>query len=667
MRTRTKGLITIVLLLLAGLSYLGVAIARHGFSAKEKPSRVEEFLARHARKIATPAGAKKLQNPYPSTPESLAAARAHWVDHCATCHALDGSGNTVIGRNLYPKAPDMKDAETQGLTDGELYYIISNGVRFTGMPAWGGEDSPEEIWQLVSFIRRLPNLSPEELKLMEQLAAGEAVGAEPQTQGPESKPHTHKHGRRRIECAGSSRPAVHGQSKGDREMKTTRRGFLFGGTVAAAGLLTGRTLHARQQEQHQQHQPPVPYQQPPKREEGLAAKLSPRGIPLPVVTPDVPNLPFTMDNGVKVFNLVAEPVKRQFVPFKMADVWGYNGSCPGRAIQVNEGDRVRLVFDNHLPESTTIHWHGLEVPIEMDGVPYISQQPVPPGGRYVYEFTLHQQGTYFYHAHGPMQEMMGLIGMFLIHPNKPHHPRVDHDFGLILQGWAILPNNTVPNTAAMEFNWLTINGVSSPATTPMVVRLGSRVRIRIVNLGMDHHPIHLHGQQFYITGTEGGRVPESAWYPTNTVLVGVAQAKDIEFDAAYPGDWMLHCHLPHHMMNSMADLLQDRMITTAATNEPQAMSQMQSMAAALGFEHRMPSPVAPDASSVPGFPQDAFMEMGMDEAVAKPETYGLPRNWSANMMGMMTLVRVLPPDKYDEIMALKGEGRPTKPAEHPHD
>ena len=390
---------------------------------------------------------------------------------------------------------------------------------------------------------------------------------------------------------------------------------------------------------------------------------------MPVETPDVPKLPWTMDNGVKVFHLVAEPVERRLVPFKKMQVWGYNGSCPGPAIQVVREDRVRIVFENHLPESTTIHWHGLEVPAGMDGVPYISQKPVPPGGRFVYEFAVHQEGTFFYHAHGAMQEMMGLIGLFIIHPQKPHQPRADHDFGIILQEWAILPNNTIPNSANMEFNWLTFNGVSSPATTPMLVRLGSRTRIRIVNLGMDHHPIHLHGHQFYITGTEGGRAPESTWYPGNTVLVGVAQARDIEFDAVYPGEWMLHCHLPHHMMNSMSDLLQDRMITTAATNDPQALSQMQTLADKVGFEHVHHAPIAPDASSVPGFPQDAFMEMGMDAAVAKPETYGLPPNWSAAMMGMMALVRVLPPEMYDKIVALKQNPRempPPQKHEHPH-
>src|SRR6202008_3038582 len=121
-----------------------------------------------------------------------------------------------------------------------------------------------------------------------------------------------------------------------------------------------------------------------------------------------------------------------------------------------------------------------------------------------------------------------------------------------LQEYAILPNITVPNSMNMEFNWLTLNGRAAPATTPLILRHGERVRIRLINLGMDHHPIHLHGHQFVVTGTEGGRQPETTWGPGNTVLVGVAQSRDIEFTANNPGDWMLHCHLPHHMMNQMS-------------------------------------------------------------------------------------------------------------------
>src|SRR5579859_7661100 len=393
---------------------------------------------------------------------------------------------------------------------------------------------------------------------------------------------------------------------------------------------------------------------------------TPSGPPVRMITPDAGDLPFELDGNTKVFHLVAEPLKRRIVPWKTLDVWGYNGSCPGPTIQVTQGDRVRIIFENRLPESTSLHWHGLEVPIEQDGVPWISQKPTAPGERFVYEFTVHQEGTFFYHAHSAMQEMMGLLGFFIAHPKEEFSPRVQHDYGIVLQEWAVLPSNTVPNSASMEFNWLTFNGVAAPLTTPLLAKLGSRVRLRFVNLGMDHHPIHLHGNQFVITGTEGGRSPESTWYPMNTVLVGVAQARVVEFDAKFPGDWMIHCHLPHHMMNSMMDLLRDRQISTADLTETDAMQQMQSLAASAKFEHVHPSPVAKDAGATPGFPQDAFMEMGMDELVQKPETHGLPKNWSAGMMGMMTMVRVLPPEKYDEIMRIKGTAEPQS-QEHHHE
>ena len=204
---------------------------------------------------------------------------------------------------------------------------------------------------------------------------------------------------------------------------------------------------------------------------------------VPMASPDISDMPFTMDGGVKVFQLKAEPLRQKIAPFKTIDVWGYNGNCPGPTIQVTEGDRVRVIFENGLPESTSIHWHGLEVPIEQDGVPFISQKPVPPGGTHVYEFTVHQEGTFFYHAHSAMQEMIGLIGMFIAHPQVPYTPHVDHDYGIVLQEWAVLPGNTVPNTASMEYNWLTFNGVSAPATTPLIVRLGSRVRLIICKSG----------------------------------------------------------------------------------------------------------------------------------------------------------------------------------------
>ena len=389
------------------------------------------------------------------------------------------------------------------------------------------------------------------------------------------------------------------------------------------------------------------------------ARRTPASQPLPVVTPDIPKLPYTMDGGVKVFHLIAEPLKRELMPGRMIDVWGYNGVCPGPTIEANRGDRVRIILENRLPEPTTMHWHGLEIPIRMDGMPYISQKPIAPGDRFVYEFALDQDGTFFYHSHGAMQEMMGMVGMFILHPREAYTPRVDHDFGLVLQEWALLPNNSVPNTASMEFNWLTINGKAAPATTPLVVRQGNRVRIRMVNLGIDHHPVHLHGNTFVVTGSEAGRQPESTWGPGNTVLVGVAQARDIEFVASNPGDWMVHCHLPHHMMNSMMDLLSERAISTTPLSTKQAGEQMNSMTAqgqAMEMAPGEEEGIASNAAAVPGFPQDGLMEMAMDRAVdTGPEFMELPPGWSAGMQGMMTLMRIMPPEQYDRYVAAKAQ------------
>lgn len=432
---------------------------------------------------------------------------------------------------------------------------------------------------------------------------------------------------------------------------SNRRSFLQKAIGLGAGLFAVPKLFGAQHEHQMPHQ--------------MARANNTSGPQVLVQTPDIPNLPFRLDNGVKEFHLTAEVVERELIPGRKMKVWGYNGSCPGPTIQINQGDRVRVILDNHLPEATTIHWHGFEIPNAMDGMPYISQKPIPPGGRFIYEFTLHQEGTYFYHSHGAMQEMLGMIGMFIMHPQKAYQPKVDHDFGIILQGWALLPSSDVPNTAGMEFNWLTFNGKAGPAITPMLARLGSRVRIRIVNLGMDHHPIHLHGHTFTVTGSEGGRQPQALWGPANTVLVGVAQARDVEFVANNPGDWMIHCHLPHHMMNSMMDLMGERMIVTSALTPRESMEQMQILSATgvqMGAHggHSEPSAALAkaDPNSVPGFPQDAFMEMAMDQAVDKPENYGLAQNWSAGMMGMMSLVRVLPPEKYDHIMDLIAKRKP---------
>src|SRR5579863_2877209 len=411
------------------------------------------------------------------------------------------------------------------------------------------------------------------------------------------------------------------------------------------------------------------------------------GAPPSVLTPDVEDLPFTLDNGVKVFNLIAKPVKQTVIPGRTFDLWGFNGSAPGPTIQANEGDRVRIVFDNHLPEPTGIHWHGLELPIEMDGVPGMGQKPIMPGERFVYEFPLHQNGTFFYHPHMAMQEMVGMLGGLIIHPKTPYAPRVEKDYLIALQEYAVLPNSTIPNSMNMEFNWLTFNGKAGPASTPLIIKHGERVRIRIINLGMDHHPIHLHGFTFWETGREGARQPDAIWPRGNTTLVGVAQARDIEFVADRIGDWMLHCHLPHHMMNQMTSsvgpMTRVGQGMQGGASMEEAMGMLQdghatadnkapSLGRGLGFGSTADMTVAngplsqSTAGQAPLFPQDAYMEgpmMAMDNDVEKPETYGLPAGWSGYVGGMMTLVRVLSPEKYDKIMDLKAKQREQRPQE----
>ncbi|CAN0323885.1 unnamed protein product, partial [Phaeothamnion confervicola] len=282
--------------------------------------------------------------------------------------------------------------------------------------------------------------------------------------------------------------------------------------------------------------------------------------PVPVEHPDIGKLPWKLVNGAKEFHLYARHMKREFLPDQWFDVWGYggepDGSMPGPTIEVVEGDKVRIVVHNELPEPTSMHWHGIDVPNAMDGVIGLNQDAIPPGGTFTYEFELRQNGTFFYHTHVAMQQAMGMVGLFIIHPKAAWDPPVDRDFALILQEWAILPGASVTNTMSMEFNLFTINGRAAPYVTPMVVRQGDRVRIRFVNFSViDHHPMHFHGMTFWVTGTEAGRLPVTAWVPRNNVLVGVAQAYDIEFVAWNPGDWMLHCHMFHHMMNFMSSMV----------------------------------------------------------------------------------------------------------------
>jgi manganese oxidase len=413
---------------------------------------------------------------------------------------------------------------------------------------------------------------------------------------------------------------------------TTRRDFLAAGSATTAGLIasgSGSSVCAATAEQDAKTTQSGEYPRTRPGAGGPVGSATDRGKlvpglrkagmpPVPVETPDLPKLPWTLHDGAKEFHLIAMPVKRELLPHLVMDVWGFNGTMPGPMIEVNQGDRVRIIVENRLPESTSIHWHSLEIPVSQDGVPGLVQDLIPPGEAFVYEFELHQQ------------EAMGMVGLFVIHPKTAYEPVCDRDIALITQEFQILPNATVPDSQGMEFNFLTFNGRCAPLTTPIVIKLGERVRLRLVNFSTaDHHPIHLHGHTWWVTGTEGGRIPETGWIPGNNVLVGVAQARDVEFIANNPGDWIMHCHMFHHTMNHMV-----------------------SMAGPMGrlaaFDPR---------ARVPGYPQNMSGGMGMNMNVpeddvhrlAQREARGMRRDWS-HVRGLTTVVRVLPADLYDKVM-----------------
>jgi len=277
----------------------------------------------------------------------------------------------------------------------------------------------------------------------------------------------------------------------------------------------------------------------------------------PVITPNGWTLPFKVVDGVKVFHLVAEEVEHEFAPGLRAKCWGYNGGVHGPTIEAVEGDRVRIYVTNNSPGGTSVHWHGLFLPNGMDGVAGLNQRIIRPGETFKYEFTLRQHGTHMYHSHhDEMTQMaLGMIGIFVIHPRHSAKPRPDRDFAFMLSEWQIKVGTARPNPNEMtDFNVFTFNAKVFPGTSPMVAKLGERVRMRFVNLGaMDHHPIHLHGYQFRVTETDGGQIPESAQQLETSVLVAVGQSRTIDFVADEPGDWAMHCHMTHHVMTQMGD------------------------------------------------------------------------------------------------------------------
>jgi hypothetical protein len=217
---------------------------------------------------------------------------------------------------------------------------------------------------------------------------------------------------------------------------------------------------------------------------------------------------------------------------------------------------VRIYVTNKLKAPTTVHWHGVFLPNGMDGVGGLNQAAIMPGETFKYEYTFRQHGTFMYHSHhDEMTQMaLGMMGMIVVHPRKPSAGyRVDRDFAIMLSEWKIEPGTMRPDPNAMnDFNMLTMNAKAFPGTAPLVVKTGDRVRFRFGNLSaMDHHPIHLHGHFFKLVATDGGQIPVSAQIPETTVLVPVGSTRDVELVADAPGDWAMHCHMTHHVMNQM--------------------------------------------------------------------------------------------------------------------
>jgi len=325
---------------------------------------------------------------------------------------------------------------------------------------------------------------------------------------------------------------------------SSRRNFLGGAGLAVAATAVSRISLAAL--------PDAPSMEKP----GTQPPLVPaNGRPYnPVVTLNGWTLPWRMNGGTKEFHLVAEPVVREMAPGMKAHLWGYNGQSPGPTIEVVEGDRVRIFVTNRLPEHTTIHWHGQRLPNGMDGVGGLTQPQIAPGKTFVYEFVARRPGTFMYHPHADemVQMAMGMMGFWVTHPRDPGFMKVDRDFVFLLNNYDVDPGSFTPKvTTMLEFNLFSFNSRVFPGIDPLVVRQNDRVRIRIGNLTMTNHPIHLHGHEFVVTGTDGGWTPPGSRWPEVTTDVAVGQMRAIEFDATEPGDWSFHCHKSHHTMNAM--------------------------------------------------------------------------------------------------------------------
>ncbi|MEO7384766.1 MAG: multicopper oxidase domain-containing protein, partial [Novosphingobium sp.] len=271
-------------------------------------------------------------------------------------------------------------------------------------------------------------------------------------------------------------------------------------------------------------------------------------------------LGFRLENRVKVFDLTASVIRWTILPGVSVDGYAYNGQIPGPRIHIREGDRVRIDVHNQLPEITTIHWHGLILPNQMDGPAYVTQAPIEPGGNYSYAFTATQHGTYFYHPHAKPDrtQALGLYGALIIDPADPAaEVKSDHEYVVQLQEWLLREGLTFPSMP-MEGglpNYFTINGKAYPATETIKMKVGETLKVRFIGTNNnDIHPMHIHGGPFQVVAVDGETLAPAQRYMADTVLVGPGQRYDVVWLARRPGKWLIHCHIPHHTSNNNVEM-----------------------------------------------------------------------------------------------------------------
>jgi len=266
------------------------------------------------------------------------------------------------------------------------------------------------------------------------------------------------------------------------------------------------------------------------------------------------------EGGVKVFDLETSVIQWAILPGVMVDAYAFNSQVPGPRLHFRHGDRVRINVTNRLPETTTVHWHGLILPNVMDGPAHITQEPIENGTLYRYEFTAVQSGTYLYHTHDHVdrQQSLGLYGAMIIDSNEDDPSlRADHEYTLLLQEWLLREGLTypaMPMDGAMP-NYFTINGRAFPATDTIPMRLGETLKVRFVGSNNGFiHPMHIHGGPFRVVAVDGQTLEPSARYDADTINVGPGQRFDVIWKARNPGKWLIHCHIGHHTTNNNVEM-----------------------------------------------------------------------------------------------------------------